>query len=232
MDTSGFDASLRVHDILKEAWVGIVLLVSIVVLAWTNVSARKKWNLLREGVFRLRLGQQTMRDDISLRDRGFITLIVTAVMLIALFVYQLSVQTGNLGSGFNGFVPILSVVALVVVGQALVIRFTSWFFKADPGLGEYLYTSLLLTTAAGLALLPAVLVIAYQPGARNIAVMIGAVVLVAMVLYRWFRAVVIGLGQGVGPGSIFLYICAAEILPAALAAQALAQHAHLTSDPA
>ena len=95
MDTSGFDASLRVHDILKEAWVGIVLLVSIVVLAWTNVSARKKWNLLREGVFRLRLGQQTMRDDISLRDRGLIALLATAIVLIALFVYQLSVETGS-----------------------------------------------------------------------------------------------------------------------------------------
>ena len=90
---------------------------------------------------------------------------------------------------------------------------------------------MLLTTAVGLALLPAVLVIAYQPSARNIAVMAGAGTLAAMLLYRWFRAVVIGLGQGVGPGVIFLYICAAEILPAALAAQALAQHAHLPSDP-
>ena len=225
------DTTLRVHDILNEGWVGALLLGAIIVLAWTNVSARKKWNLLREGVFRLRLGQQTMRDDISLRDRGLIALILTAVVLIALFVYQLSVHTGNLGSGSNGYMSILLAVGLVVAGQALLVRFTSWFFKADPGLGEYLYTSLLLTTAAGLALLPAVLVIAYQPSARSIAVVVGAGVLAAMLLYRWFRAVVIGLGQGVGAGSIFLYICAAEILPAALAAQALAQYADPSFPP-
>ncbi|MEO8066403.1 MAG: DUF4271 domain-containing protein [Flavobacteriales bacterium] len=231
MDTIGLDASLRVHDILNEGWIGAVLLGAIAVLAWTNVSARKKWNLLREAVFRLRLGQQTMRDDISLRDRGLIALLFTAMVLIALFVYQLAVQDSHLGSGFAGFLPVLLSVVIVTVGQASIIRFTSWFFKADPGLGEYLYTSLLLTAAVGIALLPPVLVIAYQPSARNAAAIVGAVVLGAMVLYRWFRAVLIGLGQGVGPGSIFLYICAAEILPAALAAQALAHFAHLPSDP-
>jgi Domain of unknown function (DUF4271) len=231
MGTTGFEAAPRVHDVLSEGWVGLVLLSAIIVLAWTNVRARKKWALLRDGVFRLRLGQQTMRDDISLRDRGLIALIAAALALVGLFIHQTMVHTGGLTSGLSAFFPILSAVVGVTVAQALIIRLTSWFFKMDPGLGEYLYTSLLLTAAFGLALLPLTLLVAYQPATRNIAIFAGVVMLLAMLLYRWFRAVVIGLGQGVGPGNIFLYICASEILPAALAVQAIAQQAQLPSDP-
>lgn len=231
MGTTGFEAAPRVHDVLSEGWVGLVLLSAILVLAWTNVRARKKWALLRDGVFRLRLGQQTMRDDISLRDRGLIALIAAALALVGLFIHQTMVHTGGLTSGLSAFFPILSAVVGVTVAQASIIRLTSWFFKMDPGLGEYLYTSLLLTAAFGLALLPLTLLVAYQPATRNIAIVAGVVLLSAMLLYRWFRAVVIGLGQGVGPGNIFLYICASEILPAALAVQAIAQQAQLPSDP-
>lgn len=231
MGTTGFDAAPRVHDVLNEGWVGIVLLIAMTVLAWTNVRARKKWTLLRDGVFRMRLGQQTMRDDISLRDRGLISLLIAAMALIGLFIHQSVLYSGGLAAGLPAFLPILAVVVGVTIAQALVIRLTSWFFKVDPGLGEYLYTSLLLTVACGLALLPFTLIMAYQPAARNITVILGAVLLLAMLAYRWFRAVIIGLGQGGAPGNILLYICASEILPAALAVQALAQQAHLLSDP-
>ncbi len=231
MGTTGFEAAPRVHDVLSEGWVGLVLLSAIIVLAWTNVRARKKWALLRDGVFRLRLGQQTMRDDISLRDRGLIALIVAALALIGLFIHQTVVNSGDLTAGLQAFFPILSAVVGITAAQVFVIRLTSWFFKTDPGLGEYLYTSLLLTIACGLALLPFTLIIAYQPSARNIAIIIGAVLLLGMLVYRWFRAVIIGLGHAVGPGNIFLYICASEILPAALAVQTIAQQAHLLSDP-
>ena len=37
------------------------------------------------------------------------------------------------------------------------------------------------------------------------------------VLYRWFRAVLIGVGEGVPLRHVFLYLCTAEIVPVAIA---------------
>lgn len=221
---------LRTHDAMSEGWTGLVLLGVLMVLAWTNVRDHKKWAVLWDSVKRLRLGQQTMRDDISLRDRGWIALQVAAMLLVGLFVHQWTAW-GGVASGWSAFLVALGGVVGITAAQLLLIRLTGWFFVMDSGLGEYLYTCLLLFIAFALLLLPVSIVAAYLPAARNVALVVGAGILVAMVVYRWFRAAVIGLAQGVGLRAIFIYICALEILPAALAAQAIAQHARSIPEP-
>lgn len=215
---------------MSEGWTGLVLLGVLVVLAWTNVRDHKKWAVLWDGVKRLRLGQQTMRDDISLRDRGWIALQVAAMLLVGLFVHQWTAWSGA-ASGWPAFLVALGGVVGITAAQLLLIRLTGWFFVMDSGLGEYLYTCLLLFIAFALLLLPVSIIAAYLPWARDGALFAGAFVLVAMVVYRWFRAAVIGLAQGVGLRAIFIYICALEIMPAALAAQAIAQYARSIPEP-
>lgn len=215
---------------MSEGWTGLVLLGVLVVLAWTNVRDHKKWAVLWDGVKRLRLGQQTMRDDISLRDRGWIALQVAAMLLVGLFVHQWTAWSG-VASGWSAFLIALGGVVGITAAQLLLVRLTGWFFLMDSGLGEYLYTCLLLFIAFALLLLPVCIVAAYLPAARNTVLVMGAGILLVMVVYRWFRAAVIGLAQGVGLRAIFIYICALEIMPAALAAQAIAQYARSTPEP-
>lgn len=215
---------------MSEGWTGLVLLIVLVVLAWTNVRDHKKWAVLWDSVKRLRLGQQTMRDDISLRDRGWIALQVAAILLVGLFVHQWTAWVG-VASGWSFFLVALGGVAGITAAQLLLVRATGWFFEMDSGLGEYLYTCLLLFISFALLLLPVSVVAAYLPWARHAALLVGACMLVAMVVYRWFRAAVIGLAQGMGLRAIFIYICALEIMPAALAAQAIAQYARSIPEP-
>lgn len=215
---------------MSEGWTGLVLLVVLVVLAWTNVRDHKKWAVLWDSVKRLRLGQQTMRDDISLRDRGWIALQVAAMLLVGLFAHQWTAWVG-VASGWPFFLVVLGGVVGITAAQLLLVRVTGWFFEMDSGLGEYLYTCLLLFIAFALLLLPVSVVAAYLPWARHAALLVGTCMLVAMVVYRWFRAAVIGLAQGMGLRAILIYICALEIMPAALAAQAIAQYARSIPEP-
>jgi hypothetical protein len=70
-------------------------------------------------------------------------------------------------------------------------------------------------------LIPVTVVIAYphQFEWRNGLILAGLVLVAAAVVFRWIRAFVIGWGEGVSTRYIFLYLCAAEILPFALLMQ-------------
>ena len=98
--------------------------------------------------------------------------------------------------------------------------FALHFFQGDGGTNEYVSTLVLIWIALGLFLLPvAVLVTVPHHIAWRIALCwIGLIAMAAVILFRWIRALAIGVGEGVSLRYIFIYICAAEILPFALAA--------------
>ena len=211
------EGTLRINDPLSADWVTGILLLVFVLLAYTNVASPKKWRLLWSSMFTLRLGKQVLREDVDPQDRTLIGLIVVAVVMLALFAYQVAVVSGVPSSDLALFGRSLLFVVVALLAQVLVLNLLGVLFRADGGLMEYLYTMLLITIVLGMVLLPVVLLVAYQPGLRSVLVPLGGTVVALLVLYRWSRAVLIGVGEGVPLRHVFLYLCTAEIVPVVLA---------------
>jgi hypothetical protein len=217
-DELGLDR-LRAIDPLNAEWVTLILLGSFFLLSLINLNSPRKWRLLTQAMFRMRLGRHALREEIDLRDRTFIGLLVVAVCVLALFIWQ----AWFLGTmdGSPAYPKVASLLFAVVVGQALVVRGIATLVKADGGLQEHLYTGLLLFILAGVVVLPLVVLMAYRAEWRMPLLWTGLIVLLMMLIYRWIRALYIGYGEGVPGRYIIIYLCGAEILPLLLLIHAL-----------
>jgi len=224
---------LRAIDVLGKDWVVAVLLTVFGIVAWVNMASPRQWSVIRHSFFAFRLGKQSLRDELSLQDRTLLALLAVAVVLIALFSYQVVVFNGWVIPGVAVFGRILALVVAVLIARILLLRCLSLLTNEDGGTAEYVDTLVTFTIVLGLALLPVAMLIAYpmHTAWRSWLWLAGVAVAAAVLLFRWLRAAVIGIGSGVPLRYIFLYLCAAEILPVALALQQARQHILLPSHP-
>lgn len=209
----------RAFDPLSADWVAGVLLSCLLILATINLGSPRKWRMLRQAAFRLRLGRQVLRDETDAGDRNLLGLQAVAVVTLALLLWQGAVWLER--SAAPTFISAVGIVALAMIGQAALLRLLAWLAKANEAVREYVFSGSLLYIALGIGLLPVVALIAYQPDWRGPLLGLGLLLLAASLGYRWLRALVIGAGEGVSFRYILLYLCAAEFLPLALALNAL-----------
>ncbi len=219
MEMGGSADMLRAMDPLNAEWVTLILLFSFALLAMINVNSPRKWRLLTQAIFSMRLGRQALREEIDLRDRTLLGLVSIAVAVLALFIWQGAMLVA--AAAAPPFHHVMLLVFAVVLGQALLVWFLGALVKADGGMQEHLYTGLLLFILAGIILLPLVVLIAYRAEWRLPLLIAGAVLLVLSLIYRWVRAFWIGSGEGVPSRYIIIYLCGAEILPLLLLIHAL-----------
>jgi hypothetical protein len=214
---------LRATDPLQAGWVALLMLVLVALLGWINLVSPKKWRLLGGSLFAVRLGRQTMRDELDLQDRTLVVLLLMAAGSIALFLHQFTVAVLGSPTGWPHWVRWFGMVAGVMVLQVLAARVTTVLVRADTGLSEQLYTNLLLHIDLGIALLPFTAVAAWPHHlAWRTPVLWAAMVLTALfTAWRWLRAAAIGLGEGVPLRYIFIYLCTLEFLPASILGQRL-----------
>ncbi len=220
---------LRATDPLSAEWVTVLLLGLFVLLALINAGAYRKWRLLGQTLFRMRLGRQAMREELDLQDRAILGMLVLAICVISLFGWQYFQWKATPGA--PPYPMILGVVVAVVLAQGVLLRTVGGLFKVDQGVGEHLYTGLLLVVLAGVALLPVVVLMAYRAEYRGTLAPLGLTVIGVLLIYRWVRGTWIGVGEGVPVRYIILYFCAAEILPVLLAISALRPAAHPSVHP-
>lgn len=224
---------LRAIDVLGKDWVVGVLLLVFGIVAWVNMASPRQWTVIQRSFFAFRLGKQSLRDELSLQDRTLVALLVVALVLIGLFAYQVVVFNGWADPGIALFGRIQALVFSVLIAQILLLRALALLTDEDGGTAEYIYTLVTFTIVLGLVLLPVAMLIAYpfNTGWRSWLWPVGVAVAAAVLLFRWLRAAVIGIGSGVPLRYIFLYLCAAEILPVALALQQTRQYILLPSHP-
>lgn len=204
--------TLRRIDPLHAEWVTAVLLGVVVLAALIQVNAPRKWRLLGSSIFSMRLGRQALREEMGLQDRAFLGALLAGCTLVALFGWQVLTLRG----GSDPYPILLLVLLGLVVAHYLVLRTIGSMLGRTTGLEEYAYTGMIVLILAGIALLPLVVFMAYQPAWRAWAVVAGGVVVGAMLLFRWLRGVWIGMGEGLPLRYIILYFCAAELIPVLL----------------
>jgi len=203
---------LRPVDPLSAEWVTAVFLGVVVIMAMVNMSAPRKWRLLVRSMFVMRLGKQALREEMDLQDRAFLGLLLAGTTILALFGWQ-SLTLHGQGTAFP---VLLGVVAGIIALHYFLIRAVGLVMRSALGMEEYLYTGFLIFMLTGVLLLPLVVFIAYRAEWRSWALIAGAVVLLLLLLYRWFRGAWIGMGEGIPLRYIILYFCAAELLPVLL----------------
>lgn len=213
---------LRPTDPLNADWTVLLLLICVGVLGWINLVSPKKWRLLSGSFFSFRLGRQSMRDDIDPQDRTLIMLVVMSSCVLALFLYEFGSLHAGVGTGLGHWSRMLVLCMAALLAQVLVLNGLRILFQGDGGLSEYLYTLLLMHVALGIVLLPITSVLAFPHDVewRSWLAWAGLAIVVVVILLRWVRALIIGVGAGVPVRYIFLYLCALEILPVALLLQA------------
>ncbi|MEZ4757961.1 MAG: DUF4271 domain-containing protein [Flavobacteriales bacterium] len=211
--------ALRAIDPFNAEWVTIVLVLALSLLALINVSAPRKWGVLAQALFRLRLGRQVLRDEVDLRDRALWGLLLPAVSVLALFAWQL--DTLWWGSVAHSYVEWLGLVVLVIGGQLVLNGALARVINDRGVLMEHSYTGLLLHVLAGMLLFPVVALVAYRAEWRIEVGWLGLGLLGLLLLYRWFRGGWLGLSEGASGHHILLYLCAAEVLPALLLVSSL-----------
>ena len=212
---------LRAVDALGSGWLAGVLVVAVGVLAWVHMVSPRQWVVLSKSFGALRLGRHRLREELDMRDRTLTGLAVMSTIVIALFGYQVFLFHDWIQHGIMGFLQVLLVVTVVMVAQLALLQTIRLFPAEDGGLEEYLYTVIVFHVVLGLLLLPVTTLMSF-PGEvawREWIWLAGLAIVGAVILFRWVRAVMVGMGNGTPLRYIFLYLCTLEILPAALALQ-------------
>lgn len=207
--------ALRAVDPLTAEWVTVLLLAVVALLVLINVSSPRKWRLLGQSMFSMRLGKQALREEMDLQDRAFLGLLLSGTAVLALFAWQVL----KLDGGAATFPTLAATVCGVVLAHYVLLRFVGAVLRASVGLEEYLYTGFLIFILAGVALLPVVVFTAYRASWRPGTILAGSIVLGVLLLYRWLRGAWIGVGEGLPLRYIILYFCAAELMPVLLVIQ-------------
>ncbi|WKZ65312.1 MAG: DUF4271 domain-containing protein [Flavobacteriales bacterium] len=212
---------VRPEDMLSEEWVTACYLGCLVLIAAINTGSPRKWRVLWQAAFRMRLGRQALREELDAGDRTVLGLLAVAVVAIAMLLWQCAMVFGRAVP--PSFLLCAAAVAAVLAIQSVLLRGLAFLAKADAGAREYRYTGSLLYSALGVALLPLVILSSYRPHWRPALLGGGLALLVMILLYRWVRCLWIGAGEGVPFRYIILYLCGAEILPLLLASQAIGE---------
>lgn len=202
---------LRTIDPYKAEWVTALFVLVLAALAWTNINSPRKWRLLAQATFRMRLGKQVLREEAVLRDRTFLGLVLVAVAVVALFVWQ----AAGAPDGLMAYGALAGIIVLALLAHIVGVQITGALFQGDGGLREHLATGLLLFILTGITLIPITLLAAYRGEWRPELLVTGTVVMVLLLLYRWVRGIWVGVGERVPLPYIILYLCAAEAVPLA-----------------
>ncbi|MBK9421880.1 MAG: DUF4271 domain-containing protein [Flavobacteriales bacterium] len=210
---------LRAIDPLGAGWMAGVVLLACAALAWVNLTAPRQWGVLLHSFASVRLGKQRVRAELDLGDRNLALLMLTAILLIGLFAYEVAFFRGWGAPGLPAFGMILLVTALALVAQMVLLRTIGFLAGDDGGLEEYLRTMVVLNVCLGLIFLPLSIAMAWPAlvAWRVPVCTVGLLLAAAFLLFRWVRAVAIGIGHGTPVRYVFIYLCAAEALPLALA---------------
>lgn len=201
-------------DALQSPWLIGVLLLILVLLAWCNVTGPQKLRLMLRTSLTLRPSKQVFREHVDMQDRYMAVLLSTAILSISVFLYQVGVLSGRLAPEQISLLTIAGITVLIVLASSLLLRSLAWLFKTMDGLSQYIAHGILQFILLGLLLIPLSLMLTFAPISREILVIIGLVLMLLVLVIRWLRGFSLGIGAGISPMYIVLYLCAAEILPA------------------
>jgi len=212
---------VRAADALQSPWLIGAFFLMLILLAWSNVRNPSKLRLLLRTTLMVSPPKQVFREDIDMQDRLVLALMAIAVLSISVFTYQMGVLSGYLAPEQSSLYAVILACTLVILLSFLVVRLMGWLFNTTEGLIQYTYHCILQLILLGLLLIPLSLMLTFAPIPRDMLVVIGSVLMLLVLILRWFRGFLLGINAGIPLIYIVLYLCAAEILPALIGLKVL-----------
>ncbi|MCC7233293.1 MAG: DUF4271 domain-containing protein [Bacteroidia bacterium] len=200
-------------------WIFIVVLLVIGIYTWLRIYYSRYFGQLIRAFVNFNLANQIVRDENILIQRASVFLSFTFHVVIALLLYQISIHQGwslgGTGTGFMRFFYLLVLVTLIYAMKFLVLKLCGWLFDLDREMAVYTFIIFLVNNLLGLALIPVVILIAYnQIIPATFLIPAGLVLASLAFLYRLVKGIQVGTGvPGYSPLYLFLYLCTLEIAP-------------------
>ncbi len=210
---------LRHTDPFSAGWVTGLLLMLLLAVAWVNILSPGHWWSYIGGVLGMVPERQVVRMDPSGQDRLFLIPVLVGVLAMALLFWQLDAYVRQ--EGPRSYLFWSGTLAMLLVVHLIAVRVLAAVVRDGGVLAMNTRKGLRSFVVAGLLLLPVLLLVAYRPEWRKVWLIVGCSILVVALLYRWVQAVRTGWDGGVPLRFIMIYLCAAEIVPVLLVAQAL-----------
>jgi hypothetical protein len=214
-----------VHDSPRQLqdsnpdWLFLVLIIVLGVLTYLRVFYRKNFFQVIAACFNNNLTNQIVRDENLLMQRASVMLNVTFSIIVASFIYLVSIHydwsLDGIGTGFIRFVFLALLVSAAFTLKFLVLRLCAFLFNLGREMSTYIFNIFIINNLLGIALVPIVALILFGNILNSSILIILAVCIIGIAyLYRIGRGILIATGYpGFSPVYLFLYLCALEIAP-------------------
>lgn len=201
----------------RAIWPSILLLTSLVILAFVRVSAMQRVTLTVQAGFSRQTSNKLERQESNPLSLVPILLLLVYVMNLSFVMFRANAYFHLVFVDYAGGLQYLIFAGLIVTmlllrfGVNLLLGFVTDEMRL---IGEYTSSGFILLQTFGLVLFPVVVLMEFSP-AEPLFFLYTAIVLAGIsVLIHWFRGLLTALsGRGVGMLQIFCYFCALEILP-------------------
>jgi hypothetical protein len=204
----------------RSDWIlGIILLV-LVFFTWARIFYEKYFTQKIQAVYNTQILGRLRKDRNSFLQRVTFVLVLSYVIVVGLFIYQVFTIYKISFFGLKGF-PLFITFCLIVLGiYILKYVFTflvGYVFDKRQQFGEYLQAFVIINENIGMFLLPVVAIIPFVEGnARVFLIYIGLAIAMFFYIIRYYRAVKTIASRDVFIFYVFLYFCTFEILPVLL----------------
>ena len=205
-----------VPNIIDTENIAIVGILMAILLVGLVISTEKnKIKLVFESLLGDRTLNQNFREKTTFTNQGTLLLFANYVLCISL----LSLSANNIFAVFeiNSF-QLLSISGGIIVGlfivKRLVLLIIRVAFDIQKETQEYLFNHSIYTLAAGISLIPTLILLNFTEINTEFIIQVTFVFLLLLIGLRLAKSIALALKHQVGSLSyIFLYICTLEILP-------------------
>lgn len=217
--------SLQAHTIspkirIKESadWITSILLVVVGIACILNISYRSRLRQLFNAFASNRFVGQIVREENVMFQRISIFLSLLFLLVASLFIFQIGRYYRlpiSSNSSFMNYMVILFALFSFYFIKVMTFNFLGFLLKVEKEMKEYVFTIFLYNHFVGVALIPAVVLLAFVPGVVQKWVFIaGLICFVVAFIMRTLRSYGnVSAGSRFSIFYLFLYLCALEILP-------------------
>jgi hypothetical protein len=210
-------------------WIILVLLSSLIMLAYVNFNYSGKIRRLFKAGVNLNIARQFIREEYSLSNRTTILLLINFFVVLAVFLFPLrhfnnyeSFSEGLSVVSFENFIAHFGIIALVFAGKIILIKISGVLFDSQRAADEYSYHIILYSSIMGIILYPFVILSIFTLDYSFHSIIITTIILISLVYIALIiKGLIICVENKLFTIHLFLYICSLEILPLIIAAKTL-----------
>ena len=197
-------------------FLGIFLLLTLLFI-WIRVFYSKFFATLGNALISFQISAKLFRERNVLTRRFSIILDFIYILVISIFINELTVHFGLTGQGmsrFNLFLLFLNIIIFYTLLRIFILRLTGYLFMAQSLFSEYIHNTFVINKGMGIALFPVVIMAHYFPKQLiPLVLTLGIIICILAFIFKSIRAYQIIIRKDVLIFYLILYLCTLEILP-------------------